>query len=343
MRITKFKKAIKIQNLTVGDMQPVFIIAEGGVNHFGSLDKAKSLVDLAVRADADAFKIQVFKTESLICSDSNEWKERLKTKELTFNEIEEIKDYCQFKGIIFLATAHDEESLDFIVSLDIPAFKIGSGELNNNSFIRKVAKQNKPVILSTGMYTLDEIGQTLDTITSEGNKDVVVLHCVTTYPAPPETVNLKAMDTIRKKFNVIVGYSDHTAGHEIPLAAVARGARVIEKHITIDRNIPNAQDWKVSCGPEDFAQFVRSIRNIEAAIGTGIKVPGQLEKESMIWARKSLVAAVKIAEGEVITYNKICIKRPGHGIDPTELDRVVGKKAKEQINKDTLIKWEQLK
>jgi N-acetylneuraminate synthase/N,N'-diacetyllegionaminate synthase len=342
MESFNFNKTIKMQNRLVGEGHPVFIIAEAGVNHFGNLKKAKSLVDLAVEAKADAFKIQVFKTENLICQESVEWRSRLQSKELTYNTVREIKHYCQRRGILFLATAHEEESLSFIESLDLQAYKIGSGEVNNLSFIKEVAKRNKPIILSTGMYTIDEVGQALEVILSENNRDVIILHCVTLYPSPPEEVNLKAIDTIQKEFNVLVGYSDHTVGHEIPLAAVARGACLIEKHITIDRDIPNAQDWKVSCGPEDFPQLIQSVRKIEAALGTGIKAPGEIEIKSKSWARKSLVAAVDIQEGEIITSDKLCAKRPGLGIIPTEINNVIGKKAKKNIRKDTLIKWEQL-
>lgn len=342
MQKFNFNKTIKINNKAVGEGQPVFVIAEAGVNHFGSMDKAKRLIDVAVNSKADAFKIQVFKTENLISCESNEWRDRLKPKELTYEEVREIRELCQLRGIIFLATAHEEESLSFIESLDVPAYKIGSGEINNLPFIREIARKKKPVIISTGMYTLEEIGQALEVIMSEDNRDIIILHCVTIYPSPPKEVNLKAIDTIKKEFNVLVGYSDHTVGHEIPLAAVAKGACMIEKHITIDRDVPNAQDWKVSCGPEDFTQFISSIRNIEAALGTGIKSPSEIELKNKLWARKSIVATVDINKGDIITDTMLCTKRPGHGIIPAETNKIIGMKAKVNIKKDTLIKWDHL-
>ena len=343
MHSFNFSKKINIQNITVGEEQPVFIIAEAGVNHLGSVKKAKNLVDLSVNAKADAFKIQVFNTDRLISQESIEWKNRLLPKELTHDEVREIKDYCQQRGIIFLATAHEEESLRFIESLDVQAYKIGSGEVNNLAFIREVARKKRPVLLSTGMYTLEEVGQALECILNEDNREVVILHCVTLYPSPPEEVNLNAIDTIRKEFNVLVGYSDHTVGTEIPLAAVAMGACIIEKHITIDRDIPDAQDWKVSCGPEDFPQFVRSIRNIQAAFGTGIKMPAKKELESKKWARKSLVAKVDIIEGSEIQRDMLISKRPGTGISPDDMNKVVGMQAAVDIKADSIITWEKLR
>jgi sialic acid synthase SpsE len=178
---------------------------------------------------------------------------------------------------------------------------------------------------------------------NEDNREVVILHCVTLYPSPPEEVNLNAIDTIRKEFNVLVGYSDHTVGTEIPLAAVAKGACVIEKHITIDRDIPDAQDWKVSCGPEDFPQFVCSVRNIQAALGTGIKIPAKKELESKKWARKSLVAKVDIIEGSEIQIDMLISKRPGTGISPDDINKVVGMQAAVDIKADSIVTWEKLR
>jgi len=236
----------------------VFIVAEAGVNHFGSLEKAKHLVDLAVQSGADALKIQVFQTDRLISSQSEEWFERFRRKELTHNEIRKVRNYCQSRGILFFATGHEETSVDFLASLDVPVFKIGSGEVNNWAFLKYIAKKGKPIILSTGMYMLEEVGQALESILQSGNRDVIVLHCVSSYPTPVQEVNLRAMDTLRREFKILVGYSDHTIGYEIPLAAVAMGACVIEKHITLDRNVPNAHDWIVSCGPDDFPLMIQA-------------------------------------------------------------------------------------
>lgn len=338
----KFNQSFKINQHMVGNSHPVFIIAEAGLAHFGSLEKAMKLVDLAVKSGADAVKFQVFKTEELISKESDEWRRRYSTKELPHEAFRRIRAYCIERGIIFLATAHDESSLEFLDTLQAPAYKIGSGEVGNWQFIKKVASRKKPVIFSTGMYTLEEIGKALEVISEAGNLDTVVLHCVTMYPTPPEEVNLRAMDSIRENFGVLVGYSDHTRGFHLPLAAVARGACIIEKHITLDFDIPGAQDWKVSCSYEDFPIMVNYIREIEAGLGSGVKIPTKEEQSSLSWARKSLVASVDISEGELITYEKLCVKRPGLGIIPADIDRVVGKKAKVKIEADTIIRWEHL-
>ena len=338
----RFNKIVQIGNREVGHGRPVFIIAEAGVNHFGSFKKAIDLVDLAVDSGADAFKIQVFKTDKLISKESSEWRKRLKPKELTYDEIAKVKEYCDKKSIIFLATGHEESSVDFLYSLNIPAFKIGSGEVNNWPYIQHVAGKGKPVILSTGMYTLEEVEIALKQIQKEDNKNVVVLHCVTRYPAQPEEINLRAMDLLREKFKLPVGYSDHTEGWQIPLAAAARDACLIEKHITFDRNVPNAQDWKVSCGPDDFPQFVKAVRLIEKALGKHEKKPTESEVESKKWARKSLVAKKSIPAGTAITGEMLCSKRPGTGISPEHMNKVIGKKANKKIKADSLIKWEDI-
>jgi len=339
----KFSNVFSIQGRQVGKGCSVFIIAEAGVAHFGSLDKARRLVDLAVEAKADAVKFQVFKASELISSESREWVHRLRSRELPYEAFGDIQRYCHEKRIIFFATAHDEPSLEVLDTLDVPVYKIGSGEVDNWAFIEKVASRKKPVILSTGLYTLEQVGTALDRIAKVGNPDVSVLHCVTDYPTVPAEVNLRAMDTIRETYSVITGYSDHTKGFHFPLAAVARGASIIEKHITLDFDVPNAQDWKVSCGPEDFPVMVRQIRDIEVGLGSGVKRPGEAELSNVSWARKSLVAAVDISEGETITPDKLSIKRPGIGIVPTDVEKVVGKKAKVKIKANTLIKWGQLR
>jgi N,N'-diacetyllegionaminate synthase len=338
----EFSKVFSIAHRKVGYGQPVFVVAEAGVAHFGSLEKAKALVDMAVAAKADAVKFQVFKTEELISKDSPEWMERLRTKELPFEAFREIQAYCREKGIVFFATAHDEMSLGNLDTLDVPVYKIGSGEVENWPFLRKVASRKRPVILSTGMYNLEQIRQALTIFEETGNPDLAVLHCVTQYPTPPPEVNLGALEMIRSNFDVIVGYSDHTEGFHFPLAAVALGAKIIEKHISMDFNIPDAQDWKVSCGPEDLSLMVKQIRDIEEGCMRKVKALGKGERASLHWARKSLVAARDIAVGEVITHDLILAKRPGSGISPAQMKEIIGKRAKVKIRKDTLIKWENL-
>lgn len=340
--IIKYSREFSIADRQIGYNHPTFIIAEAGVAHFGSIDKAKRLIDMAVEAGADSVKFQIFKTDELISAESNEWRNRMKSRELPFEAFRDLKIYCREKNIIFLATAHDELSLEFLHTLNVPAYKIGSGEVRNWPFIENVASHKKPVILSTGMYTLDDIGSALHVIKKTGNPDIAVLHCVTSYPTSPGDVNLNTMNTIREAYDVIVGYSDHTEGFHFPLAAVALGACLIEKHISLDFNVPNAQDWKVSCDHHNLSSMVRQIRDIEAGRGTGKKILGKAESENLNWARKSIVAADHIQENEVITNEKICFKRPGYGITPSELNLVVGKRAKHKINKDTIIKRENL-
>ncbi len=338
----EFRKSFSIGTRHVGEGHPIFIVAEAGVAHFGNLDKAKALVDLAASAGVDAVKFQVFKTDKLVSRESREWIERLRPKELPFEAFRTLKDYCREREITFFATAHDEPSLEFLDSLDVPVFKIGSGEVTNWPFLEKVASRKRPVILSTGMYTLEEIGEALAIFSNIGNPDVAVLHCVTRYPTPAPEVNLRAMQTIQEKFSVVVGYSDHTEGIHFPLAAAALGAKIIEKHISLDFNVPNAQDWKVSCGPDNLPVMVKHLRDIEVGLGSGVKTPSEAERSSLLWARKSLVAARDISEGEVITADLLQAKRPGKGIPPARLGEVVGRKAKVEIRKDTAIRWEEL-
>jgi N,N'-diacetyllegionaminate synthase len=339
----QFLDNFQVESKNIGRGAPVFIIAEAGVNHFGDLKKAKKLVDLAVDSGADAFKLQVFNTEKLVSRISQEWIDRLKPKELSRDEVKRIQSYCHKREIIFFATAHEEESFEYLDTLHVPLFKIGSGEVGNLEFLEAVAKKNKPIIISTGMYTMRDIQNALDVIWKAGNNQVVVLHCVTQYPTPPEDIHLRAMDLIREEFCLPVGYSDHTKGWIIPLAAVARGASVIEKHITIDRNVPNAQDWIVSCGPDDFPQFVNSVRLVEKALGKPEKFPNKAEIENRKWAGKSIVAKEPILSGTVITREHICTKRPGTGIQPGHIGNVIGKQAKKDIEQDALILWSDLK
>ncbi len=324
----------------VGEGRSVFIIAEAGVAHFGSLEKALKLVDLAANAGADAIKFQIFKTDSLISNENQEWKKRLASKELPFAAFLEIQKYCENQEIMFMATAHDEQSLEFLAAMDVPVYKIGSGEVNNWSFFRKVASLGKPVIFSTGMYEMDEIRQAVGVLLEIGNRNLAVLHCVTSYPTPPYAVNLNAIQTIKNELGVITGYSDHTEGFHFPLAAVALGAKIIEKHISLDFDVPNAQDWKVSCGPDNFHLMVDQIRDVESGMGTGVKNPDSLERESLLWARKSLVASRDLKKGETIVPEMLVAKRPGTGISPADTEKLLGRVVNKGIARDTLLKWE---
>lgn len=335
-----FNSRFSIEGRPVGEGAPVYIIAEAGVAHFGSEEKALRLVDLAASAGADAVKFQVFDVDAMIAAESAEWKERLGSRQLPYEAFGRIQAYCREKGITFFATAHDEPSLDYLTSLQVPLYKIGSGEVGNWPFLAKVASRGKPLIFSTGMYLQDQVAEALQAVAETGNRDVAVLHCVTDYPAAARDIALGNVALIRDRFQVITGYSDHTAGWHIPLAAVAMGARVVEKHITLDYNVPNAQDWKVSCGPDNLAAFVSQVRDIEAAMTTRADGPTANERRSMQWASKSLVTRRAIAAGEAIQAGDLVAKRPGGGISPSRMDEVVGRVARKPLGKDVVIKPE---
>ncbi len=333
----------------------VFIIAEAGVNHNGKMSLAKRLVDAAKKAGCDAVKFQTFNADKLVSKHadlasyqkqnrSNGAKNQLeliRKLELSFNDFKVLKAYCDKKGILFLSTPFDFDSVDALVQLGVPVFKIPSGEVNNIPFLKYVAKKRKPIILSTGMSYLAEVKEAVRAIFRCGNKDLILLHCVTEYPTPYAQVNLKTMDTLRKTFNVPVGYSDHTLGIEVAIAAAARGACIIEKHFTLDRNLPGP-DHKASLEPDELKEMVNSIRNVEKSLGDGVKRPAKCEQKNIPIVRKSLVAAQKILQGERITKNDIAIKRPGYGIAPGNFDKIIGLKTRTDINTDEVITWEQI-
>jgi N,N'-diacetyllegionaminate synthase len=338
--MNRFSKLIEVDGRRIGNGQRAYIIAEAGVAHFGKEEKAYQLVDLAVQAGADAVKFQIFDVDALISNDSQSWKARLGSRQLPFDAFERIQKYCREKGITFFATAHDECSFEFINDLKVPLFKIGSGELSNWDFIRKIASKAKPVIISTGMYTQDDILQLIQALSTVGNPDIALLHCITSYPTPPEEANLSAIRSIRELFDGIVGYSDHTRGYHFPLAAVALGAQIIEKHITLDFDVPDAQDWKVSCGPNDLHIMIQQIREIQDGLGEGTKFLGKSESPSLEWARKSLVAACDLNPGDILQPAHLTAKRPGTGIPPCEAEHIIGRQVTRFIPKDSVIKRE---
>ncbi len=334
---------INVEDKKIGKNNPCFIIAEAGISHFGDLKKAYQLVDLACEAKADAVKFQIFDVDHLISDDLLEWKERLGPRQLPYKDFEKIKNYCKSKNIIFFATAHDSPSLEFLINLNVPIYKIGSGELGNWQFIRKIASLQKPVILSTGMYKDSEIKLAVDQFNLEKNSKLAILHCVTNYPASPSEIYIKQMHAINKKFNCITGYSDHTEGYHIPLAAVALGSKIIEKHITLDYNIPNAQDWKVSCGPENFHTFVKQVRDVEEILKQKEIEINKSELKSKHWATKSIVAGRNIKKGEFLSDEMISFMRPGNGIPPDKTETLLGKKVLINIPKNKMLKYEYFK
>ncbi|MCA9409295.1 MAG: N-acetylneuraminate synthase [Candidatus Omnitrophica bacterium] len=329
----------------------VYIIAEAGVNHNGSLELALQMIDAAVAANVDAVKFQTFVAEKVISqfapkaeyqqkiTDQNETQlEMAKKFELDFDQHKKIVEYCKQCNIQFLSSPFDLESIDTLDQLGLDIIKIPSGEITNLPYLRKVGKLGKKIILSTGMSELEEIKTALEILVKAGTirENITLLHCNTEYPTPYEDVNLQAMNTLRNEFNVNVGYSDHTLGNEVAIAAVAMGAVMIEKHFTLDKNM-EGPDHKASLEPDELKKMVECVRNIEKALGDGIKKPSPSEIKNKHIARKSLVAAQDIKKDEIFSANNLTIKRPGNGISPMQWDRVIGQRAKADFKKDELI------
>lgn len=326
-----------------------YIIAEAGVNHNGSLKLAKLMIDKAKEAGVDCIKFQSFVSKNVVSKNAfkaeyqkeqtniNESQlNMLRKLELSFDDFKELKKYCSLKGIEFLSTAFDFDSIDFLNSLEIRTWKIPSGEITNLPYLIKIARTNKPVILSTGMSTIDEIREAINVLKSNGCGNITLLHCTTEYPAPYEDVNLKAMLTLKKKFECEVGYSDHTKGIEVSIAAVAMGATVIEKHFTLDRNM-EGPDHKASLEPDELKAMVNAIHNVEISIGSDDKKPAESEKKNIDIARKSIVAKHNIKKGQILTEENVTVKRPGNGISPMRWFEIIGKTAVRDFEEDELI------
>ena len=333
-------------------MKKTLIIAEAGVNHNGDIAKAKALIDKGAEAGVDYVKFQTFKAEKLVTKqakrasyqdkntqDNDSQYEMLKKLELSQALHQELMDYCNQKGVKFLSTGFDNESLAFLSQLGITIAKVPSGEITNLPYLRKVAVLFPEVILSTGMATIAEIKDAVKVLIDNGvSKDkITILHCNTEYPTPMEDVNLKAMLHIQRELGIPVGYSDHTLGIEVPIAAVALGATVIEKHFTLDKTLPGP-DHKASLEPDELKAMVSAIRNIEKAIGgSGLKEVSKSEEKNKPIVRKSIVASTNIKKGEIFTPENLTIKRPGIGISPMQWDKVIGKEAKRDFQEDELI------
>ena len=332
--------------------QSIIIIAEAGVNHNGSIELAKKLIDVAAEAGADFVKFQTFKAETLVTqtADKAEYQkeitntdetqfEMIKKLELDRNAHETLIEYCKQKDIQFLSTAFDHDSIDLLDELNIPLFKIPSGEITNLPYLRHIGKMGKPIIMSTGMSSLEEVRDALNVLIESGaeKEQITILHCNTEYPTPMEDVNLKAMLTIRDELGVNVGYSDHTLGIEIPIAAAAMGATVIEKHFTLDRTLPGP-DHAASLEPHELKKMVSAIQNIEKAMGDGIKKSSPSEIKNMSIARKSIVAKKPIKKGELFSEENLTIKRPGTGISPMEWENIISKVSNRAYEMDDLIR-----
>lgn len=340
---------MQIGERIVGKDQPCFIIAEAGVNHNGDLNLAHQLIDVATQAGADAIKFQTFKAENLTTLDapkaayqleatsaSESQYEMLRRLELDADAHRELIVHCRDKKILFLSTPFDEASVDLLETLGVSAYKTPSGEITNLPYLAQIASKNKPMIVSTGMAFLGEVETAVRTIENAGNPSPALLHCVSNYPADPSDINLRAMRTMAQAFNVPVGYSDHTLGIEVALAAVALGACIIEKHFTLDRNLPGP-DHQASAVPAELAALVRGIRIVEASLGDGRKLPSLSEANTVAVARKSLIAACDISANVKLTEKMITIKRPGTGLPPAMREYLIGRVTRTSISAGALL------
>ena len=328
-----------------------YIIAEAGVNHNGSLDIAKQLIDAAVEAGADAVKFQTFKTENLVSASAQKAAYQKETTDASESQFEMIKkleldeeahtvlmDYCKEKDITFLSTPFDHDSIRLLDQLGLAIFKIPSGEITNLPYLEEIGKLKKQIVLSTGMSTMDEVEAALNILIGSGTpkENITVLHANTQYPTPIQDVNLIAMVSIGRTFDVKYGYSDHTLGIEVPTAAVAMGASVIEKHFTLDKTM-EGPDHKASLEPNELIAMVSAIRNIELALGNGIKEVSNSERPNIAVARKSIVANQSIKKGETLTADNLAVKRPGTGISPMKWKEVIGTIARKDYSPEDLI------
>lgn len=341
------KREVKIGNKKVGEGRPTYIIAEIGSNHDRDIKIAKKMIDKAADARADAVKFQTFKAEKLyskktpkISTYKKKPFELLKSLEMPREWHKELYDYTVDKNLHFISTPFDYEAVDELSTIGVPAFKIGSCEITDLELLTYIAKKKKPIILSTGMATLGDIEDALKAIKSKGNKDIILLHCNTLYPTPPKIVNLNAIQTLSTAFKVPVGFSDHTMGIHIPIAAVAKGAHIIEKHFTLKRR--PMPDHFFSIEPEELKTMIKNIREIEVALGSGRKERSREEDENYEKGRRSIIAARDIPKGKIIEREDLIVKRPGMGISPKHIDIVVGRKARKNIYYDDWVTWDKI-
>ena len=345
-------KTMLLGDRSVGEGTPCFLIAEAGVNHNGDLRLAERLIDAACNSGADAVKFQSFHADDLATpgaakagyqkkgkGDRETQRGMLRGLEMAGDDLEHLAGYARDRGILFLSSPFDAGSADSLERIGVPAYKIASGELTNTPLLRHIARKGKPMILSTGMAGLVEIEEAIRVIRGEGVADLVLLHCVTRYPAPLREVNFRVIPTLRAAFGLPVGYSDHTLGITAPLVALALGACVIEKHLTLDRGLPGP-DHRASLEPGEFGEMARLLREVEEGLGNGVKEIGSEEREMRMAARRSLVAARDIPRGTILGPGMIATKRPGTGIPPAYLDSFLGRKSRVTIPKDSLLTWD---
>jgi N-acetylneuraminate synthase/N,N'-diacetyllegionaminate synthase len=348
-------RAVCVGERCIGADNSVFIIAEAGVNHNGEIELAKQLVNAAAEAGVDAVKFQTFRADQVVSTEAPKAAYQKETTDAGESQLEmvrrlelapeahcELQSYCQDQCILFMSTPFDKKSVDFLNELGVPVFKVGSGEVTNWPLLEHIALKGKPIILSTGMSYLGEVDEAVRVIRDAGNDQLVLLHCVSNYPADPADANLRAMKTMATAFRVPVGYSDHTPGIEVALAAVTLGASVVEKHFTLDKGLPGP-DHRASLDPQELKALVRGIRIVESALGDGIKRPAVSEEENRVVVRRSLAARSDIQEGGLLTVGLLQSLRPASGISPRFLDQVVGRRTRRSLVAGELIGWEDLR
>jgi len=342
---------VNLGSRVIGPGHPVFIIAEAGVNHNGQMELARRLVDAAAAAGVDAVKFQTFKAEKVVSSGAPQATYQMKNTgveetqlamirrlELDAERTAELGEYCSSVGIEFLSTPFDEESAELLQALGVPAFKVGSGELTNHRFLKYLAEKGLPLIVSTGMASMEETEAAVAAIRGAGGRGLCLLHCVSAYPAPPEESNLRSMDTLRRNFHVPVGWSDHTLGLHVTVAAVALGASLVEKHFTLDRSLPGP-DHAASLEPQELAALVRQVREVESALGDGVKRCMPSEENTAAVARRSVHTAADLPAGHVIGPDDLLLLRPGTGIGAHEVEKLVGRRTLRRIPAGTMLSW----
>jgi len=347
-------KEIKIDNKKIGGSNPCFTIAEAGANHDGKLEKAFKLIDSAFEAKADSIKFQMYKASKLVTKtapkywdDENQNETQFdvfkKLDSLTDEQWKQIFEYSQKKGLTCFSTPFDEKSVDFLFSIGVPAFKIASADITHIPLIKHIAKKNIPIFISTGMATDDDIKYAIETIQDTGNNEIIIMHCITSYPTKPEDANLEMIKTLTQNYSeYVIGYSDHTIGTEIPAFAIIYGAKCIEKHFTFDNKLTESPDHKLSLDPKDFSEMVNKIRIAECSKGKSIRTTFNSEIEAIKYARRSIVSTKEIRKGATITRDMLDIKRPATGIQPKFFEKIIGFKAVKDIDEDVPIQWEDI-
>lgn len=352
-KMNKENNYFRIDDKPISATSPVFIIAEAGVNHNGSLEMALELVDIAHKAGADAVKFQLYQAKEQASelaevaayqqknAEADNQLEMAKSYELDWKYHHDTLTHCKKVGISYMASCFDPDAVDFLNELGGDAIKVGSGEITNFPLLKHMAKTGRPILLSTGMSDLKDVSDAIEHIKENGGKKILLFQCTSNYPCAPEAANLKAMQTLAREFNLPVGFSDHTEGSTASVVSVALGARMIEKHFTIDKKLPGP-DHIMSLSPEELEDFVKEIRTAELMLGSGEKVAHESEISTRNVARRSIVAAMEIKEGSKITEKQLTLKRPGTGIDPRKIDEVIGKVANRDIRKDLPLRWEMI-